>query len=144
MSVELIHPWRGTTDYRYDYVGEPEVEKTLQAAATAWPRWAALTLAERGAHLKAIAREEAHVPAFDELREFLLQEVLATDAGALTRRYRAFLEQLEQVADPLAHACHAELLQALRGNQREGRLDDLFPPDAGVELLGRHVNVHSQ
>ena len=86
MSVELIHPWRGTTDYRYDYVGEPEVEKTLQAAATAWPRWAALTLDERGAHLKAIAR------VLRERRE-AIAATMADDMGKLRRESLAEIEK---------------------------------------------------
>jgi succinate-semialdehyde dehydrogenase/glutarate-semialdehyde dehydrogenase len=55
MTVELIHPWTGEVDHRYDYVGEAEVERVLAAAAQAAPGWAARTLDERGALLRAVA-----------------------------------------------------------------------------------------
>ena len=42
MSVELVHPWTGEIDYRYDYIGESEIERRLGAAERAWPAWAAM------------------------------------------------------------------------------------------------------
>ncbi|MGN6152962.1 MAG: NAD-dependent succinate-semialdehyde dehydrogenase [Lysobacteraceae bacterium] len=55
MTVTLTHPWTGQADYRYDYVGEAEVERLLQAAADAAPAWAARSLEDRGALLRAVA-----------------------------------------------------------------------------------------
>jgi succinate-semialdehyde dehydrogenase/glutarate-semialdehyde dehydrogenase len=53
--VELIHPWTGNVDYRYDYVSEFEVERVLQAAASAAPAWASRSLDERSALMRAVA-----------------------------------------------------------------------------------------
>lgn len=55
MTVTLTHPWTGQADYRYDYVGEAEVERLLQAAADAAPGWAARSLEDRGTLLRAVA-----------------------------------------------------------------------------------------
>ena len=29
MTIEIINPWTGQVDYRYDYIGEDAVEETL-------------------------------------------------------------------------------------------------------------------
>lgn len=86
MSVELIHPWKGTPDHRYDYVGEAEVDKALQAAAEAWPRWAALSLEARGTHLRAVAR------VLRERRE-AIAATMADDMGKLRRESLAEIEK---------------------------------------------------
>ena len=57
MSIELIHPWTGTVDYVYDYIGETEVEHRLHAAAQAASGWAARSLDERGALIRAVAAQ---------------------------------------------------------------------------------------
>lgn len=54
-EIECIHPWTGTVDYRYQTLDDAGIERVLQASAEAAPRWAALTLDDRAAHLRAIA-----------------------------------------------------------------------------------------
>lgn len=91
MAVELIHPWTGQVDYRYDYIGEAEVERLLQAAADAAPGWAARPLEARGALLRAVGarlREEREA----------IAAIMAADMGKLRR------EALAEV-DKCAGAC---------------------------------------
>ncbi|MBW8849989.1 MAG: NAD-dependent succinate-semialdehyde dehydrogenase [Xanthomonadales bacterium] len=91
MTVELIHPWTGQVDYRYDYIGEAEVERLLQAAADAAPAWAARPLEARGALLRAVGarlREEREA----------IAAIMAADMGKLRR------EALAEV-DKCAGAC---------------------------------------
>jgi succinate-semialdehyde dehydrogenase/glutarate-semialdehyde dehydrogenase len=86
MSVELIHPWTGQVDYRYDYVGEDEVERVLQAAADAAPAWAARSLDARGALLHAIAAQ------LRERRE-AIAVIMAADMGKLRRESLVEIEK---------------------------------------------------
>ncbi len=91
MAVELIHPWTGQVDFRYDYIGEAEVERLLQAAADAAPGWAARPLEARGALLRAVGarlREEREA----------IAAIMAADMGKLCR------EALAEV-DKCAGAC---------------------------------------
>ena len=91
MTVELIHPWTGQVDYRYDYIGEAEVERLLQAAADAAPAWATRPLEARGALLRAVGarlREEREA----------IAAIMAADMGKLRR------EALAEV-DKCAGAC---------------------------------------
>lgn len=86
MTVELIHPWTGKVDYRYDYVGENEVERRLAAAAAAAPGWAALTLDERGALLRAVA-------AGLRARRDDIAALMSADMGKLRREALAEIEK---------------------------------------------------
>ncbi|MBX3711453.1 MAG: NAD-dependent succinate-semialdehyde dehydrogenase [Lysobacter sp.] len=86
MTVELIHPWTGEVDYRYDYVGESDVERTLAAAAAAAPAWASRPLDERGALLRAVA---ARLRA----RRDDIAAVMSADMGKLRREALAEIEK---------------------------------------------------
>lgn len=55
-EIQCIHPWTGAVDYRYETFDESAIERILSAAADAAPAWAALSLAERGAHLRQVAQ----------------------------------------------------------------------------------------
>ena len=55
MSVEVINPWSGEVEYRYDYQGAESVESALAHAQAAFPAWSALTLEERGGYLRSVA-----------------------------------------------------------------------------------------
>ena len=86
MTVELIHPWTGEVDYRYDYVGEAEVERVLAAAAEAAPGWAARALDERGALLRAVA-------AVLRARKDAIAAIMSADMGKLRREALAEIEK---------------------------------------------------
>lgn len=86
MTVELIHPWTGEVDYRYDYVGEAEVERVLAAAAEAAPGWAARALDERGALLRAVATVL-------RARKDEIAATMSADMGKLRREALAEIEK---------------------------------------------------
>lgn len=86
MTVELIHPWTGEVDYRYDYVGEAEVERVLAAAAEAAPGWAARVLDERGALLRAVATVL-------RARKDEIAATMSADMGKLRREALAEIEK---------------------------------------------------
>ncbi|MBL8261405.1 MAG: NAD-dependent succinate-semialdehyde dehydrogenase [Xanthomonadaceae bacterium] len=86
MTVELIHPWTGDIDYRYAYVGEAEVERVLQAAATAAPDWAARPLEARGALLRAVA-------GVLRTRRNDIAAIMSADMGKLRREALAEIEK---------------------------------------------------
>ncbi|HEY1138485.1 MAG TPA: NAD-dependent succinate-semialdehyde dehydrogenase [Xanthomonadaceae bacterium] len=86
MTVELIHPWTGDIDYRYDYVGEAEVERVLAAAAQAAPGWAARALDERSTLLRAVA---ARLRA----RKDDIAATMSADMGKLRREALAEIEK---------------------------------------------------
>jgi succinate-semialdehyde dehydrogenase/glutarate-semialdehyde dehydrogenase len=86
MTVTLTHPWAGQPDYRYDYIGEAEVERLLQAAADAAPAWAARSLDDRGALLRAVA---ARLRAEKEA----IAAIMSADMGKLRREALAEIEK---------------------------------------------------
>ena len=55
MTVEIVNPATGNVDYRHELLDAAGVEHRLQAAADAFPRWAATALPERATVLRAIA-----------------------------------------------------------------------------------------
>lgn len=55
MTVEIVNPATGNVDYRHELLDAAGVEQRLQAAADAFPRWAATALPERATVLRAIA-----------------------------------------------------------------------------------------
>ncbi len=55
MSVEIINPWTGQVDYRYDYMGAGAVESLLAKSSAAFPAWSALSIDQRGEILVRIA-----------------------------------------------------------------------------------------
>lgn len=86
MTVTLTHPWTGQADYRYDYIGEAEVEAILARAADAAPAWAARPLEERGALLRAVAarlRDEREA----------IAAIMSADMGKLRREALAEIEK---------------------------------------------------
>lgn len=86
MSVELINPWTGAVDYRYDYMAGSAIEQRLSAAAAAFPAWSALDLAARGAYLKAIASGLRR-------RRSELAATMAADMGKLRKEALAEIEK---------------------------------------------------
>lgn len=55
MSVEIVNPWTGDVEYRYDYQSEAVVETSLARAEAAFPDWAELGVERRAAYLQRIA-----------------------------------------------------------------------------------------
>ena len=55
MTVEIINPWTGQVDYRYDYLNAAQVETVLAKSAAAFPAWSALSLEQRGEILLRVA-----------------------------------------------------------------------------------------
>mgnify|MGYP001289315503 FL=1 len=92
MTVELIHPWTGQVDYRYDYIGEAEVERLLQAAADAAPGWAARPLEARGALLRAVGAR------LRQARE-AIAATMAADMGKLRREALAEVDKCAAACD---------------------------------------------
>lgn len=86
MTIELIHPWTGEVDHRYDYVGEAEVERALAAAAAAAPQWAARTLDDRGALLRTVATGL-------RARRDAIAATMSADMGKLRREALAEIEK---------------------------------------------------
>lgn len=92
MTIQLSHPWTGQVDYRYDYIGEAEVEAILARAAAAAPAWAARTLEARGALLRAVGarlREEKEA----------IAAIMAADMGKLRRESLAEIEKSAGACD---------------------------------------------
>lgn len=92
MTIQLTHPWTGQVDYRYDYIGEAEVEAILAGAAASAPAWAARTLEARGALLRAVAarlREEKEA----------IAAIMADDMGKLRRESLAEIEKSAGACD---------------------------------------------
>jgi len=98
MTVELIHPWTGAVEYRYDYIGGAEVERILQAAAKAAPGWAARDLGDRGTLLRAVAAQ---------LRE-QREAIAATMTADMGKLHREGLAEIEKSASACEYyATHA-------------------------------------
>ena len=92
MTIQLTHTWTGQVDYRYDYIGEAEVEAILARAAASAPAWAARTLEARGALLRAVGarlREEKEA----------IAAIMAADMGKLRRESLAEIEKSAGACD---------------------------------------------
>ncbi len=78
MGVELTNPWTGLVDYRYDYVGEAEVERVLHRADTAFASWSKVSIKQRGESLRAVA-------SVLRARRETLAATISADMGKLRR-----------------------------------------------------------
>ena len=81
MTVEIIDPTTGQVTYRHELMGAADVEQRLQAAADAFPAWAARSLQERGAVLRGIAAQLR--TRRDELQQAMTHEMGKLKAEAL-------------------------------------------------------------
>ena len=86
MSVEITNPWTGQVDYRYDYLGDAEVEAILARSAAAFPAWSGLSLEQRADHLRRVA------VALREHRE-RIAGIMSAEMGKLTREALAEIEK---------------------------------------------------
>ncbi len=73
MTVEIINPANGQVTYRHELMDTGEVEQRLNAAAAAFPAWAALPLQQRGDLLRQVATAlRAHA---SELQQAMTREM---------------------------------------------------------------------
>lgn len=86
MTVEIVNPATGNVDYRHELLDAAGVEQRLQAAADAFPRWAATALPERATVLRAIA-------AGLRARKNDFQQVMTREMGKLKTEALAEVEK---------------------------------------------------
>ncbi len=93
MVVENRNPWTGEV-HRYSMMSDAEIDRRLVAAEKAFPAWAALSLEERGAHLRkvgALLRERkqdlARLVTAERGKVHLREEEIATEAARSYVRY---------------------------------------------------------
>jgi succinate-semialdehyde dehydrogenase / glutarate-semialdehyde dehydrogenase len=86
VTVELRNPWTGTVDYRYDYLGEAEVERALATMQAAAPSWAARSIDERALLLRAAAAEL-------RTRHEAIASLITAEMGKLRREALAEIEK---------------------------------------------------
>lgn len=55
MTVENINPWTGDINYRYEYFNAEQIEAKLVASAKAYPKWSALSFADRADYINKVA-----------------------------------------------------------------------------------------
>ncbi len=98
MTVEIINPWTGQVDYRYDYIGADAVEAILAKSSAAFPAWSALSVAERGVYLVRIGAQ---------LRKHRgrIAGVMSAEMGKLTKEALAEVEKCAGACD--YYAAHA-------------------------------------
>ena len=98
MSVEIVNPWTGQVDYRYDYQSADAVEAILARSQSAFPSWSALSLDERGDYLRRIA------VALREYRE-RIAGLMSAEMGKLRREALAEIEKSASACE--YYAAHA-------------------------------------
>ncbi|NYF35627.1 NAD-dependent succinate-semialdehyde dehydrogenase [Stenotrophomonas sp. JAI102] len=76
MTADIINPATGQVTYRHELLTDQGVEQRLAAAAAAFPAWAARSLQERGAILRAIAGQLRQ-------RKGDIQQAMTTEMGKL-------------------------------------------------------------
>lgn len=86
MSVEIINPWTGQVDYRYEYMGADAVEHLLAKSAAAFPGWSALTLDQRGDILKRVATVMRS-------KKEAIANIMSAEMGKLKREALAEIEK---------------------------------------------------
>ena len=98
MTVEIINPWTGQVDYRYDYQDEASVQATLARSSAAFPAWSGLSLDERAGYLRNVA---------GQLRENRdrIAGVMSAEMGKLRREALAEIEKCAGACD--YYASHA-------------------------------------
>lgn len=81
MTVEIVDPASGQVTYRHELIGAADIEQRLQAAADAFPDWAARSLQERGAILRQVAAQLR--ARRDDLQQAMTHEMGKLKAEAL-------------------------------------------------------------
>ncbi len=81
MTVEIVNPTTGKVDYRHELLDSSGIERRLQAAADAFPGWAARSLQDRASLLTAIAAQLRRRR--DDLQRTMTREMGKLKAEAL-------------------------------------------------------------
>ncbi len=93
--VDTVNPYTGQVEYRVPLMDAAEVEARLAAATQAFPAWAALSLEQRGRHVRKIA---------DVLRKRRddIQTLMTAEMGKLRREALAEVEKCAACCDHYA------------------------------------------
>lgn len=92
MTADIINPATGQVTYRHELLTAKEVEQRLAAAAEAFPAWAARSLQERGAILRAIAAQLRQ-------RKGDIQHVMTTEMGKLKAEALGEIEKCAEACE---------------------------------------------
>ncbi len=92
MTADIINPATGQVTYRHELLTAKEVEQRLAAAAEAFPAWAARSLQERGAILRAIAAQLRQ-------RKGDIQHAMTTEMGKLKAEALGEIEKCAEACE---------------------------------------------
>ena len=92
MTADIINPATGQVTYRHELLTAKEVEQRLAAAADAFPAWAARSLQERGAILRAIAAQLRQ-------RKGDIQHAMTTEMGKLKAEALGEIEKCAEACE---------------------------------------------
>jgi succinate-semialdehyde dehydrogenase/glutarate-semialdehyde dehydrogenase len=99
MTVEITNPWTGQVDYRYDYVGDAEVERILAKSKSAFPAWSSLSLEQRADHVARIGAQ---------LREHR-ERIAGTMSAEMGKLHKEALAEIDKCAAACEYyAAHAK------------------------------------
>ncbi len=110
--VDTVNPYTGQVEYRVPLMQAAEVEVRLAAAAQAFPAWAALSLEQRGRHVRKAA---------DLLRKRRddFQKLMTAEMGKLRREALAEVEKCAACCDHYAdHAVEYQQPQTIMTEAR--------------------------
>jgi succinate-semialdehyde dehydrogenase / glutarate-semialdehyde dehydrogenase len=86
MSIEIINPWTGHVDYRYDYMTDQQIEAVVARSASAFLGWSVLSLDQRSAYLKKIALAL-------RAKQEVIAKIMSAEMGKLNREALAEIEK---------------------------------------------------
>ncbi len=92
MTADIINPATGQVTYRHELLTAKEVEQRLAATAEAFPAWAARSLQERGAILRAIAAQLRQ-------RKGDIQHAMTTEMGKLKAEALGEIEKCAEACE---------------------------------------------
>ncbi|HAV71092.1 MAG TPA: succinate-semialdehyde dehydrogenase [Stenotrophomonas sp.] len=92
MTADIINPATGQVTFRHELLTAKEVEQRLAAAAEAFPAWAARSLQERGAILRAIAAQLRQ-------RKGDIQHAMTTEMGKLKAEALGEIEKCAEACE---------------------------------------------
>ena len=93
--VDTVNPYTGQVEYRVSLMDAGEVESRLAAATQAFPAWAALSLEQRGRHVRKVAEVLRK-------RRDDLQTLMTAEMGKLRREALAEVEKCAACCDHYA------------------------------------------
>ena len=152
MTVEIINPATGQVTYRHELLDAQGIEQRLQAAADAFPGWAARSLAERGAILKQVAAQLRERGVRDvevtvlEVRDLAVAAAAETVGGLREPHLDAALRSLEGadalvVASPVFRGSYAGVFKVVLDLLEPGSLRGVPTALAATSGTVRHTLV---